>query len=453
MRFIKEFKSDGAVIFLQELRYDDDGRVTKVFQYPQPTAFALPPDGMTYDNDNRLETWNEQTVTHDEDGNMTAGPLPSGAMGSYGYNVRNQLTSTSGATTYRYNAEGLRVASLVGVTASTFVVDPNATLSRVLLRTKGSTTTYYVYGLGLLYEETAGATKTYHGNQVGSTMAITDDNENVTDRVNYAPYGAVVARTGTTDTPFLFNGEWGVMTEANGLLFMRARYYNPRLMRFLNADPIGFAGGLNHYAFVGNNPISFTDPWGLCKDESVDWWDVVVILADVTATVVRTNVRAADTTARTLWDATSTVGETLHDVETTLGARKPDYYSANVNIAIPTPWTGTLLGWSGTVSLDRYGNWYWSPLGWGAGKSATVASGSLTANWFNQRLTPTALQLKGFLTKDGWSSAVANGLAFSESYSPSSGFATGVGIGTPQAGISYNYSFEVGVLDEGDNGW
>jgi hypothetical protein len=44
---------------------------------------------------------------------------------------------------------------------------------------------------------------------------------------------------------------------------MRNRYYNPRIMRFCNADPIGFGGGPNWYAYAGNNPVSNTDPSGL----------------------------------------------------------------------------------------------------------------------------------------------------------------------------------------------
>jgi RHS repeat-associated protein len=68
---------------------------------------------------------------------------------------------------------------------------------------------------------------------------------------------------GTTDTPFLFNGRYGVQTDANGLLYMRARYYNPYISRFINADPSGFNGGLNFYAFADGNPISEVDPFGL----------------------------------------------------------------------------------------------------------------------------------------------------------------------------------------------
>jgi hypothetical protein len=44
---------------------------------------------------------------------------------------------------------------------------------------------------------------------------------------------------------------------------MRARYYNPHLGRFLSADPIGFAGGMNFYAYANGNPVSLIDPFGL----------------------------------------------------------------------------------------------------------------------------------------------------------------------------------------------
>ncbi|MDD3179009.1 MAG: hypothetical protein PHQ04_01515 [Opitutaceae bacterium] len=199
---------------------------------------------------------------HDADGNMTYGPLPSGSLAPYTYDTRNRLTNAGGSG-YRCNPDGLRV-EITGTGAATFVVDPNAALSRTLMRTKSGTTTYYVYGVGLLYEETGGSTSTYHFNQIGSTLALTDGSQTVTDRWSYAPYGAAVSHTGSSDTSFLFNGELGVMTDANGLQYMRARYYNPRLMRFINADPIKFDGGLNWYVFVGNNPIGRVDPLGLC---------------------------------------------------------------------------------------------------------------------------------------------------------------------------------------------
>jgi hypothetical protein len=55
---------------------------------------------------------------------------------------------------------------------------------------------------------------------------------------------------------------------------MRARYYNPCVCRFINADPSGFSGGLNHYAYADGNPINLIDPFGLGaigKDAETSW--------------------------------------------------------------------------------------------------------------------------------------------------------------------------------------
>ncbi len=186
-------------------------------------------------------------------------------------NYNTQLSGL-GDWTYRHEPTGHRVALTNGASVTRFVVNPNAALSQVLLRVKNGVTNYYVYGAGLLYEaDDAGNTRTYHYDYRGSTVALTDGSGTVTDRIEYSPYAATTYRTGTTDTPFLYNGRYGVQTDPNGLLYMRARYYNPRLCRFLNADPSGFSGGLNFYAYVDGNPISYLDPSGLVR-----WGDAAV---------------------------------------------------------------------------------------------------------------------------------------------------------------------------------
>ncbi|MBT9582089.1 hypothetical protein IV102_02000 [bacterium] len=52
-------------------------------------------------------------------------------------------------------------------------------------------------------------------------------------------------------------------TALSGLLYMRQRYYDPQLGRFLSADPIGFEGGLNLFGYVNQNPANYVDPSGL----------------------------------------------------------------------------------------------------------------------------------------------------------------------------------------------
>ncbi len=64
--------------------------------------------------------------------------------------------------------------------------------------------------------------------------------------------------------PFKYVGSAGVRDDGNGLLYMRARYYDPEVGRFISKDPIGFAGGdLNLYNYVGGNPVNRIDPTGL----------------------------------------------------------------------------------------------------------------------------------------------------------------------------------------------
>jgi len=50
-----------------------------------------------------------------------------------------------------------------------------------------------------------------------------------------------------------------------GLYYYRARYYNPYIGRFLQTDPVGYCAGMNLYAYCGNNPLGYVDPYGLDK--------------------------------------------------------------------------------------------------------------------------------------------------------------------------------------------
>ena len=139
-----------------------------------------------------------------------------------------------------------------------------------MAKTTDGVITKYVYGIGLIGEETSGSFKTYHFDYRGSTAAITDINGNVTDTFEYDTYGNLVSRTGTSAVIFLYNGRDGVVTDSNGLIYMRARYYSPELKRFINADiiagEISNAVTLNRYAYANGNPVSNIDPFGLSAE-------------------------------------------------------------------------------------------------------------------------------------------------------------------------------------------
>jgi len=264
-----ERTATGVPIAVNKFNWDNAGRIAWEFAAPLSHSNAAPTRALTFNDDNQIATFNGQNVTYDSDGNMTGGPLTNNTLTNYVYDARNRLLS-AGALNYGYDPAANRVAISNGASVTRFVINPSAALSQVLVRTKpDGSKTFYVYGLGLLYEvnETSGGaetgTRTYHYDYRGSTVALTDGSGNVTDRAEYSAYGSTTYRTGATDTPFLFNGRYGVQTDANGLLYMRARYYNPYLCRFLNPDPAGFAGGVNFYAYADGNPINYVDPFGL----------------------------------------------------------------------------------------------------------------------------------------------------------------------------------------------
>jgi RHS repeat-associated protein len=271
---ITDKDAKGNLIFSSLATMDSAGRILSEALSPAPTtAFSMPAATMTYDSDNRLKSYNGQLVSFDADGNMLTGPLPMAVGGSlFTFDPRNHLSQAAGSS-YQYGPEGRRTSwtGSDGITR-TFVIDPSGVLDRTLIRTKGATTTYYVYGLGLLYQEQATAYQQHHFDSRGSTVAITDNTGLVTDRFQYGPYGEPLGHTGSTDTPFQFNGRYGVQTDLNGLLYMRARYYDPTIRRFINQDStlgsIALGITLNRFAFANGNPVSFMDPFGLCAQQN-----------------------------------------------------------------------------------------------------------------------------------------------------------------------------------------
>ena len=251
------------------LGWTNSGRVAWEFGAPLPQTNPPPTRSMVYDADNCLTNFNGQTVVRDYDGNMTSGPLTNNTLVSYTYDARNRLLAV-GNLQYGYDPAGNRTSVTNGTNVVRFVVNPNASLPQTLVRINADNSqTLYVYGLGLLYEVNLSPggteinTRTYHYDYRGSTVALSDQTGNLTDRIQYSAYGMTLYRAGTNDTPFLYNGRYGVLTDANGLLYMRARYYNPYICRFINPDPAGFAGGLNFYCYADGNPVSQLDPFGL----------------------------------------------------------------------------------------------------------------------------------------------------------------------------------------------
>ncbi|MFT8889680.1 MAG: glycoside hydrolase domain-containing protein [Ethanoligenens sp.] len=239
--------------------YDADGNITSGTSSQQTTT-------LTYDNLDRLSSYNSQTPTFDLDGNMTACVL-SGSTVNFTYDSGNRLTQ-AGTTAYVYDANDNRVSATTSGQKLQYVYENVAAkLSQLLVHTAadGSETTY-IYGLGLIGHQDSSGYSTYHYDYRGSTVALTNTSGTVTDRFTYGAYGEILTHTGSSDTLFQYNGRDGVTTESNSIYYMRARFYVTSIQRFANADTligtVQNSSSLNRYAYANDNPINNVDPSG-----------------------------------------------------------------------------------------------------------------------------------------------------------------------------------------------
>lgn len=110
----------------------------------------------------------------------------------------------------------------------------------------------------------------YTKDYLGSIREMTDSSGNIVSQYSYDPYGRQTKVGGTgPDADFGFEGYYVHQRSGLNLTLMRA--YSPKLGRFLNHDPIEEAGGVNLYAYAGNDPINRFDPTGTLPVEYRNW--------------------------------------------------------------------------------------------------------------------------------------------------------------------------------------
>jgi RHS repeat-associated protein len=289
--------TSGATLRQQsQLNRDAEGKVVAI-----TSPLAHESWSYVYDDLKRLitaqsQTDGTQTFAYDYVGNMTYNSLVGGysyppagqprphavsatAAGAFAYDANGNMLSDASARAYRYDASN----HLASVQGDTFFYDPDGARIK---KVSGGVTTYYVGGgvevtngvfkkrlslAGHLVAETDGGARHWlHTDDKGSLVSVSDAYGSEVQRYEYRPFGDRLSQEGAGYAET--HGYIGEELDDSGLLFLNARYYDPKLARFTSADPLPqpTSSRLNRYAYADNDPVNHSDPSGRAFDFSPD---------------------------------------------------------------------------------------------------------------------------------------------------------------------------------------
>jgi len=218
----------------------------------------------TYDGRNEVQQYGDVAFTHDANGNIK--------QMSGGWNISNiewdkhnmptAFTGTDYNATYAYDGLGHRRSATRNTVTTEYGLDILG-MSRILFEAdaSGNPTYFYVHGMGMISRIKADddAERYFHYDFRGSTIAMTDENSAITHQYQYDAFGRTLQLQEEDLNRFRFVGGFGVIQENERMLFMRARYYDTDMGRFLSEDPVW---GENLYGYAGNDPINKIDASG-----------------------------------------------------------------------------------------------------------------------------------------------------------------------------------------------
>jgi RHS repeat-associated protein len=202
-----------------------------------------------------------KAFTHDLNGSIT-----SDGTRVYEWDGANRLVRVlsggSEIARFVYDGQGRRAQKISGGVTRTYIYDGDNIIEE---RPGAAAAIRYVHGPGIdrPLASVQSATASYFlADHLGSILQVTNGAAAVTLTRQYDPWGNPLQ--GSTSAGYAYTGrEWDPEV---GLYFYRARYYDPKLGRFLSEDPLGVDGpDPNVYAYVGSSPIRFNDPHGLSR--------------------------------------------------------------------------------------------------------------------------------------------------------------------------------------------
>jgi RHS repeat-associated protein len=198
--------------------------------------------------------------------------LASDGTVTYTFNAADQLTQVSSSTSgvlasFTYDGDGQRIKKTVGSEQIIYVRDASGEVIAEYSGT-GQLLAEYVYVDGkrvckITSEQGVESRVYYHGDVVGTPLALTNESGWVIARAEYQPFGEEMLQGAAPDR-HTFTGK--ELDDETGLHYFGARYYSARLGRFISVDPVAGRNddpqGWNRYAYAKNGPMRFVDPDG-----------------------------------------------------------------------------------------------------------------------------------------------------------------------------------------------
>jgi RHS repeat-associated protein len=177
------------------------------------------------------------------------------------------LPGTGGTVSFKYDPFGRRIQKTNASGTTAYVYDGDNIVEE-LTGSSGTIGERYTYGPGIdepLVGQRQPLIFYYEADGLGSVTSLTTPTGSTAATYTYDSFGFMTNSTGSATNWFRYTARQ--FDSDTALYYNRARYYDPTTGRFLSEDPIGFEGGVNHYAYVRNNPTNRVDPNGLCDDK------------------------------------------------------------------------------------------------------------------------------------------------------------------------------------------
>ncbi len=250
--------------------YDTNNRLEKygstTYAYDsanEPTTLGA--NTSVYDAAGELKTSGNTIYGYDQLGNRVSATPKGGQATIYGYDQAGNLTQVKGGVgglndTYAYDGNGLRASQTKGKTTTYITWDMHDELPLILSDEQNN----YIYGPGNIPIEqiqSKGAVLYLHHDQQGSTRMITSTTGAVEGTTSYDAYGNTTGATGTVTTPLGYDAQY-TNTDTD-LIYLQARSYDPTTAQLTSNDPIAIISRAP-YNYALDNPLTITDPTGLC---------------------------------------------------------------------------------------------------------------------------------------------------------------------------------------------